>query len=202
MDRIALASAPGELTELLHAAQSGDRRASDELFERVYNELRRIAHARLLGGGRPGDTLNTTALVHETYLRLARPAALAAEDRAHFFNLAARAMRQIVVDHARRAHAEKRGGDVIKVELKDHLVGGRDGDGGLEADLVALDQALEKLEQESPRLAKLVELRFFAGLTLEEIGATVGLTERTMKRDWRKARAFLYAALTGELPEG
>jgi RNA polymerase sigma factor (TIGR02999 family) len=183
-----------EITRLLSAVRGGDRAAYDALFAGVYRELHRLAHAQLAARGRPGDTLDTTALVHEAYLRLAQPGNLSAEDRAHFFNLAARVMRHVVVDYARRRDAAKRSGEVVRIEI-----GGpgepAEADARLTEDLLALDVSLERLEAESPRLARLVELRFFAGLSFAEIGEVQGLTERTAKRDWRKARAFLLADL-------
>jgi RNA polymerase sigma factor (TIGR02999 family) len=189
-----------EITRLLFAARSGDQAAADALFDRLYQELLRLAHRQLTARGRPGDTLDTRALVHETYLRLARPGSLAAEDRAHFFNLAARVMRQVVVDYARRRDAAKRSGDVVRLEPGGAVELAAAGDARLSADLLALDDALERLEGESPRLARLVELRFFAGLGFVEIGEVQGVTERTAKRDWRKARAFLLAELAPPRP--
>ena len=190
-----------EITRLLSAARSGDRAAADALFARVYRELHGLAHRQLSARGRPGDTLNTTALVHETYLRLAQPAGLSAADRAHFFNLAARVMRHVVVDYARQRDAAKRSGDVVRIEVDGPGEPAAEADAGLTEDLLALDAALERLAAESPRLARLVELRFFAGLGFAEIGALQGLTERTAKRDWRKARAFLLAELAGAPPD-
>lgn len=191
---------PQEITRLLSAARGGDRAASDALFDSVYRELHRLAHAQLAVRGRPGDTLDTTALVHEAYLRLVQPAGLSAEDRAHFFNLAARVMRNVVVDYARRRDAAKRSGDVVRIEVGGPGEPAAETDARLTEDLLALDASLERLEAESPRLARLVELRFFAGLSFAEIGEVQGLTERTAKRDWRKARAFLLAELSGPSP--
>jgi RNA polymerase sigma factor (TIGR02999 family) len=188
---------PQEITRLLSAAREGDRVASDSLFASVYQELHRLAHAQLAARGRPGDTLDTTVLVHEAYLRLAQPAGLSAEDRAHFFNLAARVMRHVVVDYARKRDAAKRSGDVIRIETGWLSEPAAEGDSRLTEDLLALDTSLERLEAESPRLARLVELRFFAGLSFVEIGEVLGFNERTAKRDWRKARAFLLAELGG-----
>lgn len=186
-----------EITRLLSAARGGDRAASDALFASVYRELHRLAHAQLAVRGRPGDTLDTTALVHEAYLRLVQPAGLSAEDRAHFFNLAARIMRHVMVDYARRRDAAKRSGEVVRIEIGGPGEPAAEPDARLAGDLLALDASLERLEAESPRLARLVELRFFAGLSFTEIGEVQGLTERTAKRDWRKARAFLLAELAG-----
>lgn len=186
-----------EITRLLSAVRNGDRVAADALFALVYRELHRLAHAQLAARGRPGETLNTTALVHETYLRLAKPAGLSADDRTHFFNLAARVMRHVVVDYARQRDAAKRSGDRVRIEVGGPGEPAAEADSGLTADLLALDAGLERLAAESPRLARLVELRYFAGLSFAEVAALQGLTERTAKRDWRKARAFLLAELGG-----
>jgi RNA polymerase sigma factor (TIGR02999 family) len=183
----------GEITALLAAARGGDPAAGDELFRAVYHHLKRLAR-RQLAGQRDGATLSTTALVHEAYLRLARPGALAQHDRVHFFAVAARAMRQIVIDAARRRTAEKRGGGALAVELDEGRVAGVE----RPEELVALDAALDKLERLDERLARVVEWRFFGGLSLEEIGAALERTERTIKRDWRKARAFLYRELEAQ----
>lgn len=189
-----------EIIRLLSAARAGDRSAADVLFARVYRDLHRLAHAQLAARGRPGDTLNTTALVHEAYLRLAQPKGLSAEDRAHFFNLAARIMRHVVVDYARRRDAAKRSGDLVRIEVGGRGEPAAQADVRLTEDLLALDAALARLEAESPRLARLVELRFFAGLGFAEIGEVCGYNERTAKRDWRKARAFLLVELAGSPP--
>jgi RNA polymerase sigma factor (TIGR02999 family) len=186
-----------EITRLLSEARGGDRAAADALFASVYRELHRLAHAQLTARGRPGDTLDTTALVHESYLRLAQPENISAADRAHFFNLAARVMRHVVVDYARQRNAAKRSGEEIRLEVGGPLELAAADDARLTEDLLALDAALQRLQAESPRLARLVELRFFAGLGFTEIGEVTGLTERTAKRDWRKARAFLLAELGG-----
>jgi RNA polymerase sigma factor (TIGR02999 family) len=197
ISRVPTPDVPQEITRLLSAARGGDRAASDSLFAGVYRELHRLAHAQLAVRGRPGDTLDTTALVHEAYLRLVQPAGLSAEDRAHFFNLAARVMRNVVVDYARRRDAAKRSGDVVRIEVGGPGEPAAETDARLTEDLLALDASLERLEAESPRLARLVELRFFAGLSFAEIGEIQGQAERTAKRDWRKARAFLLADLGG-----
>jgi RNA polymerase sigma factor (TIGR02999 family) len=188
--------ASSELTLLLHAARDGDRDAADRLFAVLYADLKRLAHAQLgrARGYNNGDsTLATTALVHETYLRLVEPAGLAAEDRAHFFNLAARVMRHVVIDFARRRGSAKRGAALrvtwpegFEPPMQDRQAG---------PSVLALDQALDRLENESPRLAQLVQLRFFGGLPLAEIAVLLNVSDRTLKRDWRKARAFLLAEL-------
>jgi RNA polymerase sigma factor (TIGR02999 family) len=193
------AGEPGDVTQLLAAARVGDAAAAERLFAAVYADLKRIAR-RQRAGQPPGATLSTTALVHEAYLRLARPGNLDLNDRTHFFAVAARAMRQIVVDNARRRSADKRGGGELAVELDEGRIAAEEGFAavpGREAELLALDGALDKLEQVDDRLARVVELRFFAGLTFEEIASGMGLSDRTLKRDWRRAKAFLYRELGG-----
>jgi RNA polymerase sigma factor (TIGR02999 family) len=182
-----------DVTTLLGALHQGDRGAQEELFSRLYTDLKRLARAQLSRGRRPGETLDTTMLVHEAYLRLSVGSPVDAASRAHFFNLAARVMRNVLVDFARRRDAEKRGA-ALRVSWPEGLDPAAAG-GGPELDLLALDAALERLQEESPRLARLVELRFFAGLPLEEIAGMLDVGERTLKRDWRKARAFLLAEL-------
>ena len=188
----------GELTELIHLARGGDKLASDRLFAAVYADLHRLA-ARQVHGNAAG--LRTTSLVHEAYFKLARPDALGVNDREHFFAVAARAMRQLAIDHARQRAAGKRGGGAPALALEDvpelELPAlARD------VDLLALDAALARLAQVDARLLELVEMRFFGGLELAEIAALSGRSERTLKRDWRKARAFLHANLGGEIADG
>ena len=187
-------SAREEVTELLAAARAGDGSAQERLYALVYDDLRRLAHRQLLASA-PGDgTLQTTALVHEAYLRLARQQSSAGiTDRVHFFALASRAMRQILVDGARRRRADKRGGGHRPVDLEALQVAAPEG--AASEDLLALDAALEGLEAHDRRLGQVVECHFYGGMNFEEIGALQGLSERTIKRDWRKARAFLYARL-------
>lgn len=189
-------SEPTPWTALLTGARSGDRSAADALFGHLYDQLHRLAHAQLAAHGPAGGTLNTTMLVHEAYLRLVGPAGIDAADRAHFFNLAARVMRHVIVDFARRRDAEKRGGGAVKVELE-RVYDLAEPEAVLAAELLALDVALAELEKGSPDLGRLVELRFFAGLGLEEIAGLLGRSERSLKRDWRRARAFLLARLNG-----
>jgi RNA polymerase sigma factor (TIGR02999 family) len=181
-----------DVTTLLGAVYQGDRGAQEELFSRLYTDLKRLARAQLARGGRPGDTLDTTVLVHEAYLRLAGSSPVDAGSRAHFFNLAARVMRNVVVDFARRRDAGKRGA-ALRVTWQEGME--PVAQESPEVNLLALDAALGRLQEESPRLAQVVELRFFAGLSLEEIAGMLGVVERTLKRDWRKARAFLLAEL-------
>ena len=185
-------TAPGEITALLAALREGDRSALDRIFPLVYEELRDRAHGQL-ARRRSGDTLSTTALVHESYLKLAGSSHQSYHDRIHFFAVASRAMRQILVDYARRATAGKRdGGRAVSLEPE------RIADAGRSEELLALDEALESLERLDPRLAKIVELRFFGGLSVEETADVMEISPRTVKRDWRKARAFLFDAVGGD----
>lgn len=188
------ASVPGgEVTRLLDHLRGGDRQAFDRLFPLVYKELRKIA-ARRLGGGRGDHTLAPTALVHEAYLKMLGQQGVAWQSRAHFFAIAARAMRQILIDHARRKHAVKRGGDLDPTTLTSNLL-------GIEMpleELLALDQALDRLDSLDSRLRRMVELRFFAGLQEKEVAEVLGITTRTVQRDWVRARAWLYKELYGE----
>jgi RNA polymerase sigma factor (TIGR02999 family) len=181
-----------DLTELIHRAQAGDSSAADALFAATYRELRRVAHARL-GGHARHDLLDTTALVHEWFLRFCKVRPLRLDDRRHFMRYAARAMRTIIVDFAREAGAARRGGD---------------GDGGREGlalalpvarqapeEILAVHRALESLAALDRRMADVVELRYFGGLSEVEIAEAQGVTERTVRRDWEKARMWLTAAL-------
>jgi RNA polymerase sigma factor (TIGR02999 family) len=178
------------VTHALSALRGGDPTALDRLFSLVYPELHQIAHRQLLRLG--GDaTLNTTALVHELYMKLIGAHAIDARDRGHFIAITARAMRQILVDGARRARAQKRT-PVL------HVTADSSSDlGARAADLIALDQALDELASLEPRLGRMVELRFFGGLSVEETAAALEISPRTVKRDWRKARAFLHRAIAG-----
>lgn len=184
------------ITEALAAARLGDRDAFNTVFTAVHDELRRLARAQRRRHSADG-TLDTTALVHETYLKLALPAELSVEDRGHFFSLAARAMRQILVSSARSRQAQKRGGGAPALAVSESAR-----EGALSAaspfplpELLAIHQSLERLEELDPGLARLVELRFFAGLTEEEIAGLRGVTSRTVRRDWQAARAFLLRQL-------
>lgn len=180
------------MTVLLDRACRGDRKATDELFPVVYAELRRLASG-ILAGERPSHTLQATALVHEAYLRLVDPAAGAWDSRAHFFGAAARAIRQILVDHARERARLKRGGGWERVTLE-----GVEASDATSLDLLDLDDALVKLAAMDPRMASLVELRFFAGLAVGEAAAALGISEATAARDWQLARVWLHSHLTGE----
>ena len=183
-------AAGGEIARELASIRQGDPDALGRLFPLVYRELRASAH-RQLAAIRPGDTLNTTALVHEAYLKLDGASQRDWVDRRHFLAVAARAMRQIAVDYARAQSAQKRGGPapVLTLEEGDALVTGRPDE------LVALDEALTRLEAVNPRGGRIVELRFFVGLSVEETAEATDLSPRTVKREWRKARAFLLADL-------
>jgi RNA polymerase sigma factor (TIGR02999 family) len=183
-------TAPEGVTELLAAARDGDSRAWERLLDIVHADLKRIAHLHLRGRSRL-ETLQTTALVNETYLRLARPAGLASRDRVHFLAIASRAMRQVLVDRARARAAAKRGGGVAPLSLEDHDAAAPERG----EELLALEVALAELERLEPRLGKVVEMHFYGGMTFEEMGEALALSDRTMKSDWRKARAFLESRL-------
>jgi RNA polymerase sigma-70 factor (ECF subfamily) len=163
------------------------------LLSRVYMDLRRMAGAQL-GRERPGHTLQPTALVHEVYLRLARERKIEWTNRAHFFGACARMMRRILVDHARRRQARKRAGSMTLLgpDSGEATVRGENG----AVDLIALDRALECLESLNPRQCQVVEMRFFAGLSIEETAQSLGVASRTVKLDWTKARAWLHQELT------
>jgi len=184
---------PGEVTLLLRAAEGGDRSAFDRLFSLIYGELRAIAR-RQLQAMRPHETINTTGLVHEAYLKLARNAAWTMRDRRHFYALVARAMRLILIDHARSRMRERRGGGAPAVTLSELDLAASE----RAAELVALDEALDKLGALDEELARLVEYRFFAGLSLEEIAELSGRSVRTLKRHWQLARAFLQRELEAQ----
>jgi RNA polymerase sigma factor (TIGR02999 family) len=178
------------ITDLLHEIRAGHPEAVDRLFQAVYGELRRIA-SRQLQGERPGHTLGTTGLVHETYLKLADQTRVQWQDRAHFYRVAAVAMRRILVDYARRHRAKRRGGELHRVTLDENATVGERGE-----TLLALDEALERLAGLNPRLCQVVECRYFGGLTEEETAQALGVTPRTVQRDWAKARGWLYSELS------
>lgn len=178
---------PSEITRLLQEAAGGDAAAAERLWSLVYGELRRVAR-RHLANERPGHTLQTTALVNEAYLRLTGGSDVAWSGRAHFFAAAAEAMRRILIDRARRRRTEKRGGGLERVTLDEARVGHP----SAPEELLALDEALERLEARDPRRAQVVKLRFFAGCTEQEIARVLGLSERSVSRLWTGARAWLY----------
>lgn len=175
-----------DITILLEQARDGEAHAMDELFSRTYAELRRIASLHLRGQD-AGHTLNPTALVHEAAIRLLGGVAEGAwNDRTHFFSVASRAMRQVLLDHARARLAAKRGSGALRITLNDEVIGHSP-----DEDLLALNEALDELTRHSERLGRLVELRFFGGLNDHEVAAVLEVSPRTVQRDWRTARAFL-----------
>ncbi len=179
-----------ELTGLLHAWRSGDRAALDRLVSLVYGELHRLAHL-YLARERPGQTLQTSALVNEAYLRLIDASQVDWRDRAHFLAVAATIMRQVLIQYARLRHARKRGRSAVKVELSDVSVPSPERD----ADLIALDDALDGLAKTDPREAKVVELRFFGGLSEVDAAHVLGISDRTVRREWEHAKVWLLREL-------
>ena len=171
------------VTQLLQSVREGDADALSDLFALIYKELHGLAHK--VRSGHKGATVNTTALVHEAYLKLAGHSSW--ESRLHFMRTAARAMRQILISAARQKMAQKRGGNRIDLTFEEELY-----HKPFNAEkLLSLDEALNKLEQMDPRMAQVVECRYFAGLSIDETAAVLGVSSRTVKRDWRIARAFL-----------
>ncbi len=179
----------GEITQLLTEWSAGSREARDQLMPLVFEDLRQMAE-RHFGRESPGHTLQPTALVNEVYLKLIGSRTVQWQNRTQFFGFAAELMRRILVDHARARQTGKRGGDVVRVALGDVDVPVEE-----DFDLVALDQALEDLAVLAPRQARIVELRFFGGLTVEEIAELIEISPRTVKRDWRMARIWLFQRL-------
>lgn len=181
---------PGQITALLHQWGEGDSDALPALIELAYDDLRAIAHRRLatVGGG---GSLATTGLVNEAYLRLAGRDEGVWPSRAHFYSFISKAMRHILVDHARRARAEKRGGDRVHIPL--------DGDlqvaAGGTADVLGVDEALDRLAERHPRMAQVVELRFFGGLSVNEAAEVLDTSVRTVEREWMRARAYLLESI-------
>jgi RNA polymerase sigma factor (TIGR02999 family) len=181
------------VTELLAELRSGNREAFDQILPLVYNELRRVARREL--AVRPNDSLSTTALVHELYLKFARAERADWRNRAHFLSVASVAMRHILVDRARRRAAEKRGGPQRHVTLDDNVAAS----GGQADSLLELHEALEHLARIDERLARVVECRFFGGMTEQETAEALRIGVRTVRRDWIKARGLLYHALGADL---
>jgi RNA polymerase sigma factor (TIGR02999 family) len=190
-----ISSRPENPTELLLAWGRGDARAFDQLVPLVHDELRRLAR-RYMARERPGHTLQATALVNEAYLRLIEVRQVQWQNRAHFFAMSARTMRRILVEFARARGNEKRGGDIKKVSLDEALVVTKEPG----QDLVALDDALTELAKVHPRKSRVVELRFFGGLSLEETAEALHVSVDTVKRDWRFAKLWLVRELKGERP--
>jgi len=182
-----------QVTGLLSKWRGGDSSAMDQLFPLVYDELRRLA-ARYMSQERPGHTLQATALVHEAYLRMVGQSDPAWENRSHFFAVSAQVMRHLLVDHARSRRVAKRGGGARKVSLDEVL----DLSAEPSVDLVAIDDALSRLAEIDPRKARIVELRFFGGLRVEEAATVLGLSTATVVNETRAARAWLYAELGAE----
>lgn len=179
-----------DVTRLLDRARAGDRSALNAVLPLVYDELRQVAR-RAMRRERPGQTLDATALVHEAWLRLSAARQLAPQNRAHFLAIAANAMRQILVERARARHADKRGGGRQRITLQEGLLPQDDST----IDLLAVDAALEKLARLDAEQARIVELRFFGGLSVEETADTLAISPATVKRRWTSARAFLLREL-------
>lgn len=186
-----MAPSPEQVTQLLVAWSGGDQAARDELMPLVYEELRRLAH-QCMSRERPGHTLQTSALLNEAYLRLVDQKSINWQDRAHFFGIAARLMRQILVDYARKRRYAKRGGDARRVPLDEALIVSEE----RAADVVALDDALKSLAEVDPRQSQIVELRFFGGLSIEETAEVLAVSPGTVMRDWTLAKAWLRRAVT------
>ncbi len=184
------ATSPREVTLLLQDWCRGDHAALDRLMPLVYGELHRLAHI-YMARERPGHTLQTSALVNEAYLRLIDANRVEWKDRTHFFAISANVMRRILVEFARARGSRKRGGDPVKIDLDDALVPSP----GRDAILIALDDALDELSRIDPREAKVVELRFFGGLSEKEAAEVVGVSDRTVRQDWNHAKAWLMDAL-------
>jgi RNA polymerase sigma factor (TIGR02999 family) len=186
-----------DVTTLLDAWSQGDSSALDRLIPIVYDDLRRVA-GRRLRLEREGHTLSATALVHEAYLRLMGQQPSRLENRSHFFAVASELMRRILVDHARRRAASKRGGGAVRLTLDPAMVPGASPD----LDLVAVDDALTELATLDPRQARIVEMRFFGGLSAEEAAGVLGISRATVERDWGLARAWLYRRLRSGPADG
>ncbi len=183
--------APASVTQLLGRWTGGDRAALEALMPMVYDELRRLARS-YLGRERPDHTLQSTALVHEAYLRLIEQKNVTWQNRAHFFGIAAQMMRRILVDHARNRQAVKRGSGASKLTLDEGLADTNQ----REVDLVALDQALHTLSRIDPQQSQIVELRFFGGLSIEDTSEVLKISPATVKRNWAMAKAWLYREMS------
>ena len=184
-------SDPSTLTDLIHRARGGDHAAFELLFERAYADLRELASARLRAGGRD-DGLDTTALVHESYLRFVDAGSLRVEDRTHFLRYAGCVMRSVIVDFVRQRAAQRRGGDALHVTLNTEI---RDSVHAGEDEILRVHEALAELELHDERMARVVELRYFAGLSELDICEALAISPRTARRDWEKARLILAEAL-------
>jgi RNA polymerase sigma factor (TIGR02999 family) len=184
---------PAQLTVLLNKMRHGDPRASEEAIQLVYGELHRIA-AGQMRRERPGHTLQTTALVHEAYVRLIGAGSLELQNRGHFFAVASHQMRRVLVDHARSAHAQRRGGGVENVALDQVQIAGE----RQSVDVIMLDDALRELAQLDPRAAQIIELRYFGGYTDKEVVEVMGVSLATVHRDWEFARSWLFDWMRGQ----
>ena len=185
-----MASSPQEISQLLVAWSQGDQTAAEQLMPLVYGELRRMAR-RYMAGQPPGHTLQTTALIHEAYLKMMGQQGKRWQNRAHFFGVAARAMRHILVDYARGRKAVKRGGEARAVSLDEAALVTK----GQAAEIVALDEALTRLAHLSPRQSNVVELRYFGGMSVEETAEVLKVSSETVTRDWRMAKSWLLREL-------
>jgi len=185
----------GEVTRLLCECGEGNRAAFDELIPLVYDDLRRIAHRRLRDE-RGGHTSSTTAVVHEAYLQLVHQADATWRDRAHFFAVAAKVIRNVLTDYARRHRAQKRGGTTIQVPLREDMAG----EEPHTIELLVLEEALDALAQLDPRLEDVVECRFYGGMNMRDTATAMGISLRTAERDWRRAKAYLLQALGPDSP--
>ena len=188
---------PSNVTALLNRMRSGDREAGDQVAGLVYEELHRIA-AREMRHEREGHTLQTTALVHEAYMRLAGSESLEIQNRGHFFAVASRQMRRILVDHARSSGAQRRGGAAIKVDLDQLQIAAAE----RSIDVILLDESLRELERLEPRAAKVVELRYFGGYTDKEVVEALGVSLATVRREWEFARSWLFDRMQGKRSPG
>ena len=184
---------PPDVTTLLLAWNSGDREALDRLMPLIYNELRRLAR-RYMRSENPGHSLQATALVNDLYVRLIDQKRVNWQNRAHFFGAAAQIIRRLLVDHARARHRLKRGGGALKVELNEALSASQP----IQMDLIALDDALHRLAVMEPQQSRIIELRFFGGLSTEETAEALNISPATVKRDWAFARAWLYREMTSK----
>ncbi|MBP7572010.1 MAG: sigma-70 family RNA polymerase sigma factor [Acidobacteria bacterium] len=185
-----------DVTALLLAWRQGDEHALESLVPLVYRELRRLAHHQLKNE-RPGHLLQTTALIHEAYLRLIGASRIPWNDRTHFFSVAARVMRRVLVDEARERAALKRGGATWVQPLEENMAAASPG-----VEITALDEALTALEQQDPRRAKVVELRYFGGLSIEEVAEVLQVSSDTVSRDWKRAKLWLLLQLRPEMAGG
>lgn len=183
------------LTNLIKRAMSGDAQAHDAVFEATYDDLKRLAHARVIRAGNSAG-LNTTGLVHESYMRFIKTGDVEFNDRAHFFGYAGRVMRSVIVDAIRELNAQRRGGDFVHVTLNTASGSKRGEDGA--AEVISVHKALDQLAEVDEELVQVVELRYFAGMTEEEIAEALGISDRTVRRRWARAKLWLADALADD----